>query len=145
LKVIQDVTNQVAGNSDWPPNTHWTDRSVFYAWINMATWGLGLPLRSGGLAGLGVGWLAHLEGRLAPPFVTVHLGGRLLCLAKCPILALHALLPADLSVRHSVAAWALVEIFDRTRESRAILVANGTSAYAAIQRLAAYLEGVGPG
>ena len=56
LKVIQDVTNQVAGKSDWPPNTHWTNRSIFYAWTNIVTWGLGLPL---GLAGwLGWGWAA---------------------------------------------------------------------------------------
>jgi len=52
LEVIREVTNQVAGNSDWPPNHHWTNRPITYAWSNMVVWGLGLPL---GLAGW-FGW-----------------------------------------------------------------------------------------
>ncbi len=53
LEVIKEVTNQVAGSSEWPPNHHWTNRPVTYAWTNMVMWGLGLPL---GLAGW-AGWL----------------------------------------------------------------------------------------
>jgi YYY domain-containing protein len=126
LKVIQDVTNQVAGKSDWPPNTHWTNRSVLYAWTNMVTWGLGLPL---GLAGwLGWAWAAWRiwKGdwrRHLLPFVWVAAyfiwqnvqfwRYMRYFLPIYPIIILFA-------------AWALVEIYDRTRESRARLAANGT-------------------
>lgn len=54
LKVIKEVTNQVAGNSEWPPNHHWTSRPVQYAWSNMVLWGMGLPL--GLMAWFGWGW-----------------------------------------------------------------------------------------
>ncbi len=53
LDVIKEVTNQVAGFSEWPPNHHWTDRPLSYAWVNMVVWGLGIPL---GIAGW-AGWL----------------------------------------------------------------------------------------
>jgi len=126
LKVIQDVTNQVAGKSDWPPNTHWTNRSVLYAWTNMVTWGLGLPL---GLAGwLGWAWAAWRiwKGdwrRHLLPFVWVAAyfiwqnvqfwRYMRYFLPIYPFIILFA-------------AWALVEIYDRTHESRARLLANGT-------------------
>lgn len=54
LQVIKEVTNQVAGNSEWPPNHHWTNRPFPYAWINMVLWGMGLPL--GLMAWFGWGW-----------------------------------------------------------------------------------------
>jgi len=54
FEVIKEVTNQVAGNSEWPPNHHWTNRPVQYAWINMVLWGMGIPL--GLAAWLGWGW-----------------------------------------------------------------------------------------
>ncbi len=44
LNVMKEVTNQVAGNSEWPPNHHWTNRPIQYAWVNMVLWGMGLPL-----------------------------------------------------------------------------------------------------
>ena len=62
--------------------------------------GIGAPVRSGGLAGLGLGCLADLEGGLAAPFPALYLGRGLLPLAKRPILALYALFPADLSLYH---------------------------------------------
>lgn len=52
-EVIKNVTNQVAGKSEWPPNHHWTSRGVTYAWTNIVSWGLGWPL---GLAAW-AGWL----------------------------------------------------------------------------------------
>jgi YYY domain-containing protein len=57
LKVIKEVTNQVAGNSEWPPNHHWTSRPVQYAWVNMVLWGMGLPL--GLMAWFGWGWAGY--------------------------------------------------------------------------------------
>jgi len=54
LKVIKEVTNQVAGNSEWPPNHHWTSRPIQYAWVNMVLWGMGIPL--GLMAWFGWGW-----------------------------------------------------------------------------------------
>ena len=126
LKVIQDVTNQVAGNSDWPPNTHWTNRSVFYAWTNMVTWGLGLPL---GLAGwLGWVWAAWRiwKGdwrRHLLPFIWV--GAYFIWQNVQFWRYMRYFLPIYPFII-LFAAWALVEIYDLTRESRALLVANGT-------------------
>ena len=125
IKVIQEVTNQVAGNSDWPPNTHWTNRSITYAWTNMVTWGLGLPL---GLAGW-LGWLwaawRMWKGdwrRHLLPFTWVAayfiwqnaMFWRYMryFLPIYPFIILFA-------------AWALLEIYDRTRDSRARLLAHG--------------------
>ncbi len=127
LRVMKEVINQVAGNSDWPPNTHWTNRSITYAWTNMVVWGLGIPL---GLAGwFGWAWAAKRiwDGdwrRHLLPFVWV--AGYFIWqnmqfwrymryfLPIYPFLILFA-------------AWALVEIYDQTRESRARLFANGTN------------------
>jgi YYY domain-containing protein len=54
LDIMKEVTSQVAGNADYPPNTHWTDRSqLTYAWIQTAGWGMGLPL---GIAAT-LGWI----------------------------------------------------------------------------------------
>ena len=53
LQVMKEVTGQVAGKSEWPPNHHWTSRGTAYAWLNMVGWGLGWPL---GLAAW-AGWL----------------------------------------------------------------------------------------
>ena len=52
LSVIKEVTGQVAGRSEWPPNHHWTNRPLTYGWTNMVVWGLGIPL---GVAGW-IGW-----------------------------------------------------------------------------------------
>jgi YYY domain-containing protein len=126
LKVIQDVTNQVAGNSDWPPNTHWTNRSIVYAWTNMVTWGMGLPL---GLAGW-LGWVwagwriwkgdwrRHLLpfAWVAAYFIWQNAQFWRYMRYFLPIYPFIILF----------AAWALVEIFDRTRESRTRLAANRT-------------------
>ena len=125
LKVIQEVTNQVAGNSDWPPNTHWTNRSITYAWTNMVTWGLGLPL---GLAGwLGWAWAAwrmwkrdwrrHLLpfAWVAAYFIWQNAMFWRYMRYFLPIYPFIILF----------AAWALLEIYDRTRESRSRLLANG--------------------
>lgn len=125
LTVLQEVVNQVAGNSDWPPNTHWTNRSFTFAWINMVTWGLGLPL---GLAGwLGLGWagVQIWKGewrRHLLPFVwtvTYFIWQNIqfwrymrYFLPIYPFIILFA-------------AWALVEIYDRTHEGRSQLLANG--------------------
>jgi YYY domain-containing protein len=126
LKVMKEVIDQVAGNSDWPPNTHWTNRPIIYAWTNMVVWGLGLPL---GLTGwLGWAWAAKRiwNGdwrRHLLPFVWVAVyfiwqnmqfwRYMRYFLPIYPFIILFA-------------AWALVEIYDRTRESRARLFANGT-------------------
>ncbi len=51
LDTIKEVTNQVAGFSEWPPNHHWTNRPLSYAWVNMVVWGMGIPLGIAGWAG----------------------------------------------------------------------------------------------
>jgi YYY domain-containing protein len=127
LKVMREVINQVAGNSDWPPNTHWTNRSITYAWTNLVVWGLGVPL---GLMGwLGWGWAAKRiwNGdwrRHLLPFVWVAVyfiwqnsqfwRYMRYFLPIYPFLILFA-------------AWALIEIYDRTSESRERLISNGTN------------------
>jgi YYY domain-containing protein len=126
LRVMREVVNQVAGNSDWPPNTHWTNRPITYAWTNMVVWGLGLPL---GLTGwLGWVWAAkriwsgdwrrHLLPFIWVAFYFIWQNMQFwrymrYFLPIYPFIILFA-------------AWALVEIYDRTRESRVRLLANGT-------------------
>ncbi len=125
VKVIQEVTDQVAGNSDWPPNTHWTNRPITYAWTNMVTWGLGVPL---GLAGwLGWAWAAwrmwkgDWRRHLLPfAWVAAYFFWQNAMFWRymryfMPIYPLIILF----------AAWALMEIYDRTRDSRVRLLANG--------------------
>ncbi len=125
LTVMKEVIDHVAGNSDWPPNTHWTNRPASYAWTNMVVWGMGIPL---GLVGwLGLGWAAKRIWtgdwrRHLLPFVWVT--GYFFWqnmqfwrymryfLPIYPLLILFA-------------AWALVEIYDQTGESRGKLLANG--------------------
>ncbi len=125
LRVIREVVNQVAGNSDWPPNTHWTNRPVTYAWINMVVWGMGIPL--GLAAWLGLGWAfkrtwgGDWSKHLLP---LVWVGGYFLWqnaqfwrymryfVPIYPFLILFA-------------AWALVELYDRTRASRQRWLVNG--------------------
>ncbi len=125
LRVMKEVINQVAGNSDWPPNTHWTNRPSTYAWTNMVVWGLGLPL---GLAGwLGFGWAAKRiwDGdwrRHLLPFVWV--AGYFIWQNMQFWRYMRYFLPIYPFII-LFAAWALVEIYDRTRESQAQLSANG--------------------
>ncbi len=121
LKVLKEVVDQVAGKSDWPPNTHWTNRPSTYALSNMIFWGLGLPL---GLAGwFGWAWAAKRIwsgdwARHLLPFVWVAAyfiwqnmqfwRYMRYFLPIYPFIILFA-------------AWALVEVYDQTRESRARL------------------------
>ena len=125
LRVMREVIDHVAGNSDWPPNTHWTNRPISYAWINMVVWGMGIPL---GLAGwLGFGWAAKRiwSGdwrRHLLPFVWVAAyffwqnmqfwRYMRYFLPIYPFIILFA-------------AWALVEFYDQTQQSRIRLMANG--------------------
>jgi YYY domain-containing protein len=125
LRVMKEVVNQVAGNSDWPPNTHWTNRPITYAWINMVLWGMGLPL---GLAGwLGFGWAAKRiwDGdwrRHLLPFVWV--AGYFVWQNMQFWRYMRYFLPIYPFII-LFAARALVELYDQTRESRVRLLANG--------------------
>jgi len=125
LRVMREVIDHVAGNSDWPPNTHWTNRPITYAWINMVVWGMGMPL---GLAGwLGFGWAGkRIWGgdwrRHLLPFVWVAAyfiwqnmqfwRYMRYFLPIYPFIILFA-------------AWALVEVYDQTQQSRKQLLENG--------------------
>jgi YYY domain-containing protein len=124
LEVIREVTNQVAGNSEWPPNHHWTARPVTYGWTNMVYWGLGLPL---GLAGwLGWAWAAWRMWKgewrnhflpfiwVAAYFIWQNVQFWRYMRYFLPIYPFIILF----------AAWALLEIWDRTRESRGTLLAS---------------------
>jgi YYY domain-containing protein len=125
VDVIKEVTNQVAGNSDWPPNDHWTNRPLLYALTNMVVWGLGVPL---GLAGW-LGWLwagwrmwkgewrSHLLPFLWVTGYFVWQNAQFWRYMRyfMPIYPFIILF----------AAWALLELYDRTRESRAALLSNG--------------------
>ena len=96
MEVLKEVTDQVAGRSEWPPNHHWTNRSITYAWSNMVLWGLGLPL---GLTGwLGWAWAGWRmwKGEWRSQFIAFCLGRDLFHLAECPVLALYALFSPDL-------------------------------------------------
>ena len=127
LQVIREVVSHVAGNSDWPPNTHWTDRPVSYAWVNMVVWGMGIPL--GVTAWLGWAWAFKRiwDGDWSRHFLPlIWVGGYFIWqnvqfwrymryfVPIYPFLVLFA-------------AWALIEIYDRTCESRERWLASGYS------------------
>ena len=64
--------------------------------------GIGNSAGPGGLVGVGLGGLAHVERRMAGASFTIRVGGGLLYLAKCAILALYALFLTHLSIHHPV-------------------------------------------
>ncbi|MBI5351288.1 MAG: helix-hairpin-helix domain-containing protein [Chloroflexi bacterium] len=125
LRVMKEVINQVGGNSDWPPNTHWTNRPATYAFTNMVVWGLGIPL---GLAGwLGWAWAAkklwngEWHSHLLP---LVWVGGYFIWQNVQFWRYMRYFLPIYPFII-LFAAWALMEIYDQTREGRARLSSNG--------------------
>lgn len=121
LDVMKEVTNQVAGNSDWPPNHHWTNRPFSYAWVNMVLWGLGIPLGLAGWAGWIWSawrmWKGEWRNHLLPfTWVLVYFIWQNIqfwrymryFLPIYPFIILFA-------------AWALIEIYEKTAESRVAL------------------------
>jgi hypothetical protein len=44
ITIIREVSEQVAGQVDYPPNHHWAGRPWSYGWTNMVRWGMGIPL-----------------------------------------------------------------------------------------------------
>ncbi len=54
LDIIRQVSDQVAGRSDFPPSHHWAGRPWSHSWSNTVLWGMGLPL--GLTATFGWGW-----------------------------------------------------------------------------------------
>ncbi len=125
LEVIKEVTNQVAGRSEWPPNHHWTNRPLTYAWTNIVQWGLGLPLGLAGWAGwvwaawrMWKGqWRSHLL-----PFAWI--AGYFFWQNSQFWRYMRYFLPIYPFIV-LFAAWALWELFDLTQESRTKLLANG--------------------
>ena len=127
LEIIKEVTNQVAGYSEWPPNHHWTDRPFTYAWVNMVVWGMGLPLGLAAWAGLlwaawriwKGDWRSHL---LPLVWVVLYFFWQnaqfwrymRYFLIIYPFLILFG-------------AWALTELWEKTRENRKLLFANKIS------------------
>lgn len=121
IRVISEVTNQVAGNSEWPPNHHWTDRGVTYAWMNMVLWGLGLPLGLAAWAGWGWSgwriwkgdWRRHLL-----PFVWV---GAYFLWQNVQFWRYMRYFIPIYPIIILLGAWALVEVWERTRPQRILL------------------------
>ncbi|MBA4384662.1 MAG: hypothetical protein C0410_07990 [Anaerolinea sp.] len=121
LEIIKEVTNQVAGFSEWPPNHHWTDRPLSYAWVNMVLWGMGIPLGIAGWAGWGWSawrmWKGEWRCHILPfTWILVYFIWQNMqfwrymryFLIIYPFLIMFA-------------AWALIEIFEKTKESRQAL------------------------
>jgi YYY domain-containing protein len=121
MDVIKEVTDQVAGFSEWPPNHHWTSRGFPYAWVNMVVWGLGLPLGIASWAGIVWAayrmWKGEWRSHLLPlSFVIVYFFWQnsqfwrymRYFLLLYPFIVLFA-------------AWALMELLKKTQQSRAAL------------------------
>ena len=121
VDVIKEVTGQVAGLSDWPPNTHWTSRPASYAWLNMVLWGMGLSLGLAGWAGWAWAakrmwngeWRRHLL-----PFVWVLTYFVWQNLQFWRYMRYFILIYPFIIL---FAAWALIEIYEKTAESRLAL------------------------
>ncbi len=122
INVISEVTNQVAGKSEWPPNHHWTQRGVTYAWMNMVVWGLGLPLGLAAWAGWGWAgwriwkgdWRRHLL-----PFIWV---GAYFLWQNVQFWRYMRYFIPIYPIIILLGAWALLELFERTRQQRARLM-----------------------
>lgn len=117
-EVIKNVTDQVAGKSEWPPNHHWTSRGVTYAWTNIVSWGLGWPLGLAAWAGWIYAALRCFKGEWRKLFLlTAWVGGYFIWqniqfwrymryfILIYPMLVLFA-------------AWGLVRLWDWARQSR---------------------------
>ena len=55
LAQIRELRNQASPDVDFPPAMQWARRSVFFSFINLTRWGLGLPL--GILSWIGFIWI----------------------------------------------------------------------------------------
>ena len=121
LDIIKEVTNQVAGFSEWPPNHHWTDRPFSYAWVNMVVWGMGIPLGIAGWAGWLWSawrmWKSEWRSHILPfTWILLYFAWQNMqfwrymryFLIIYPFIILFA-------------AWALIEILEKTRDSREAL------------------------
>jgi YYY domain-containing protein len=118
LQVIREVVSHVAGNSDWPPNTHWTDRPASYAWVNMVVWGMGIPL--GLTAWLGWAWAFKRiwDGDWSRHFLPLIWVGGYFIWQNAQFWRYMRYFVPIYPFLVLFASWALVEIYDRTRESR---------------------------
>ncbi|MHB8089792.1 MAG: glycosyltransferase family 39 protein, partial [Anaerolineaceae bacterium] len=118
IDTIKEVTNQVAGFSEWPPNHHWTNRPLSYAWVNMVVWGMGIPLGIAGWAGWAWSafrmWKGEWRIHVLPfAWVLVYFVWQNLqfwrymryFLIIYPFIIMFA-------------AWALMQLWEKTRESR---------------------------
>lgn len=131
LAIMREVTDQVAGHSEWPPNHHWTSRPFTYAWTNIVLWGLGAPL--GLAAWLGWAWAAwrcwkgEWRRHLLP---VVWVAGYFLWQNAQFWRYMRYFLPIY-PFLILLAAWALVEALDRARkpnpQSRPIRLHEATS------------------
>ncbi|MCA2000864.1 MAG: DUF2298 domain-containing protein, partial [Chloroflexi bacterium] len=118
LRVIREVVNQVAGYSDWPPNTHWTNRPASYAWVNMVVWGMGIPL--GVTAWLGLAWALKRiwNGDWTRHFLPLAWVGGYFLWQNAQFWRYMRYFIPIYPFLILFAAWALMEIYDRTRASR---------------------------
>jgi len=91
---IQEQRVQAKGDADLPWNLQWARRSHLYSFINLTTWGLGLPL--GILGGFSLYGLAHHQRRMASR-APLGMDGCLLYLAVASIQPDHALSASHLS------------------------------------------------
>lgn len=121
LDTIKEVTNQVAGFSEWPPNHHWTNRPIYYAWINMVVWGMGVPLGIAGWAGWAWSalrmWKGEWRNHIIPfTWILVYFAWQNVqfwrymryFLIIYPFVIIFA-------------AWAIMQVWDKTKDSRQAL------------------------
>ncbi|MDD5371024.1 MAG: helix-hairpin-helix domain-containing protein, partial [Anaerolineaceae bacterium] len=118
LEVMREVTNQVAGKSEWPPNHHWTARPVTYAWTNMVMWGMGLPL--GLAAWIGWAWAAWrgIKGDWRRQLLPVLWVAGYFIWQNAQFWRYMRYFIPIYPILILLAAWALVEWLDRTKASR---------------------------
>lgn len=129
LDIMREVTEQVAGQADYPPNHHWTNRSqLTYAWIQNSVWGLGLPLGSAATLGwIWATWRVWREANLEPTakqewqshlLLIVWVGGYFAWQNAQFWRYMRYFMPVyPLAVL--LGAWALIELFDHFRSRQA--------------------------
>jgi YYY domain-containing protein len=57
VDTMRSLRAQISGDVDWPPSMQWARRPIWFAFSNLSTWGLGLPLGTAAWTGFAwAGW-----------------------------------------------------------------------------------------
>lgn len=118
LQIMKEVTGQVAGLSEWPPNHHWTSRGTAYAWLNIVQWGLGWPLGLAAWASWAYALWRSLKGEWRRLLLPVAWAGGYFLWQNFQFWRYMRYFLPVYAVLVLLAAWGLLRLWDWARASR---------------------------